>query len=488
MSKRSKKSKKNQKAKKNALAKKSFQSTNKVQSVIESQSKESAQSKKPVQSHESSQSKSIFQSKSKSQRRANSQGKTKSDPWEKDFLKEVEQAERAAEVAEFDEADLLVALPEEHAPEVVAEVEGGGTIVELGNKNLTDEEMGREDVVEEASDLKKAEEVVEPELEEQPEDDYNAAADLASDDDLKLLAETGVVQRKPSLLHRINVRLPWLKVILLVASIAILAVVVGRLVESLIVGKGASGGDTPVAVLGDQDSKSEELQPSEEIGETVESEPAEKAIPEAIIPEGGTKLVALTFDDGPSGATTWRLLDILAEKQVRVTFFVLGNMVLNAPDLLRAELAAGHEVGSHTVTHANLAKSAPASIQWEVQRMNEIFQEVTGAGGPILLRPPYGAVNDTVRAQVGQPMILWTVDTEDWRYRNPAEVRRRALAGVFDGAIILMHDIHATTIDAVAGIIDDLKAAGYTIVTVSQLAAARGATLQNGWTYGSFRP
>ena len=70
-------------------------------------------------------------------------------------------------------------------------------------------------------------------------------------------------------------------------------------------------------------------------------------------------------------------------------------------------------------------------------------------------------------------MILWTVDTEDWRYRNPAEVRRRALAGVFDGAIILMHDIHATTIDAVAGIIDDLKAAGYTFVTVSQLAAAR---------------
>ena len=280
MSKRSKKSKKNQKAKKNALAKKSFQSTNKVQSVIESQSKESAQSKKSVQSHESSQSKSNFQSKSKSQRRANSQGKTKSDPWEKDFLKEVEQAERAAEVAEFDEADVLAALPEEHAPEVVAEVEGGGTIVELGNKNLADEEMGREDAVEEASDLEKAEEVLEPELEEQPEDDYNAAADLASDDDLKLLAETGVGQRKPSLLHRINVRLPWLKVILLVALIAILAVVVGRLVESLIVGKGASGGDTPVAVLGDQDSKSEELQPSEEIGGTVESEPAEKAIPE----------------------------------------------------------------------------------------------------------------------------------------------------------------------------------------------------------------
>ncbi len=424
--------------------------------------------------------------------KAKSPVKPKTDPWEKDFLKEVEQAEQAAEVVEFDEEDLAEAASEPHKPEVVSETEQGGVIVELGNKNFVPEEKSQD--VEQSGDALDGvpddtpDEEGEPESTEPESVEYDAAADLASDADLKLLAETGVAQKRSSLLHKINIKLPWLKVILLVALIAAMAVIVGRFVESQIVGTGASSGDTPEAVLGDQDTKSEELQPSEEVGATVEAEPAEKAIPEATIPEGGTKLVALTFDDGPSGATTWRLLDILAEKQVRVTFFVLGNMVLKSPDLLRAELAAGHEVGSHTVTHANLVQTAASSIQWEVQRMNEIFQEVTGGTGPILLRPPYGAVNDAVRAQVGQPMILWTVDTEDWRYRNAPEVRRRALAGVFDGAIILMHDIHATTVDAVAGIIDDLRAAGYTIVTVSQLAQARGVKLQKGWTYGSFRP
>jgi len=439
-----------------------------------------SQGKNSVQSKAKTQSKPEVQSKIKSQSEVKDQSKTRNDPWEKDFIKEVEQAEKAAEVAEFDEEDLVVAIEPEHAPKVVSEVEGGGAIVEMGSRDIVS-------APEEVPTNTETEDVTTEETLRNVDNGYNPAADLASDDDLKLLVETGVT-RKPSLLHKINVKLPWLKVILLIILIVIMAMLVGKFVESQIVGKGASGNDTPDAVLDGQEIADQEMEPTEEIEQTAENEPATSAIPEATIPEGGTKLVALTFDDGPSGATTWRLLDILAEKQVRVTFFVLGNMVLKSPDLLRAELAAGHEVGSHTVTHANLSKSTVDGIRWERQRMNEIFQEVAGSPGPTIMRPPYGAVNDTVRAQVGQPMILWTVDTEDWRYRDPVEVRRRAMAGVFDGSIILMHDIHATTIDAVAGIIDDLRAAGYTIVTVSQLAAARGVVMENGWTYGSFRP
>ncbi len=88
---------------------------------------------------------------------------------------------------------------------------------------------------------------------------------------------------------------------------------------------------------------------------------------------------------------------------------------------------------------------------------------------------------------MNQPLIIWTVDTEDWRYRDATSVRSRAMAGVFDGAIILMHDIHSTTVDAVGAIIDDLRAAGYELVTVSEMAKIRGVSLQNGYSYGSFR-
>ena len=84
-------------------------------------------------------------------------------------------------------------------------------------------------------------------------------------------------------------------------------------------------------------------------------------------------------------------------------------------------------------------------------------------------------------------MIIWTVDPQDWKYRDAATVRANVVSSTFDGAIVLMHDIHSTTVDAVANIIDDLRAAGYEFLTVSEMAAARGVVLQNGYSYGSFR-
>lgn len=197
--------------------------------------------------------------------------------------------------------------------------------------------------------------------------------------------------------------------------------------------------------------------------------------------------MALTFDDGPSAANTPRLLDILASKQVKVTFFVLGNMAQRAPGIIQREAAEGHEVESHTMSHQNLAKLSGAAIQGEVSGADGVLQGITGQAAT-LVRPPYGAINATVRANIGKPMIIWTVDPEDWKYRNAATVRANVVSKTFDGAIVLMHDIHSTTVDAVAGIIDDLRAAGYEFLTVSELAQARGVTLENGASYGSFRP
>lgn len=200
----------------------------------------------------------------------------------------------------------------------------------------------------------------------------------------------------------------------------------------------------------------------------------------------GKKLVALTFDDGPSASTTPRLLDILKQKRVKATFFVVGTMVRQSPNILQREANEGHEVASHTMTHRNLSTATVSDIEWEMAEMNTLFRELIGKE-PELIRPPYGAINATVRQTLTRPMILWTVDPNDWRDKNAEIVRSRVVSDAFDGAIILMHDVHSTTVDAVPRIIDDLRAAGYEFLTVSELARVRGESLEKGWAYGAFR-
>lgn len=201
----------------------------------------------------------------------------------------------------------------------------------------------------------------------------------------------------------------------------------------------------------------------------------------------GKKLVALTFDDGPSALTTPRLLDILAEKHVRVTFFVVGNLAERNAEILKREQAEGHEVGSHSTGHQNLAKMNASDLTANMAEMDRIFQSTLGRKVEIM-RPPYGSVSQLVRDAMSVPMILWSVDPEDWKYRDAGRVRSSVVGATFDGAIVLMHDIHATTVDAVAAIIDDLRAQGYEFLTVSELAKVRGVKMAAGVTYGSFRP
>jgi len=199
----------------------------------------------------------------------------------------------------------------------------------------------------------------------------------------------------------------------------------------------------------------------------------------------GSKLVALTFDDGPSAATTPRLLDILAANGVKATFFVLGTMAQRSPDILRREVAEGHEVGSHTPYHNQLTNLSFAQVRAEAVEMDRIFTDILGTVPPFT-RPPYGSYNATVGQALGQPMILWSVDPRDWADRNAAVVCTRVVNATVDGSIVLVHDIHATTVDAVPCIINELKARGFEFLTVSELAAARGVPLVNGQAYFSF--
>jgi peptidoglycan/xylan/chitin deacetylase (PgdA/CDA1 family) len=193
------------------------------------------------------------------------------------------------------------------------------------------------------------------------------------------------------------------------------------------------------------------------------------------------RCVALTFDDGP-GPDTMRLLGILAEKNVRATFFLIGQSAAAFPDQVRAELAQGEEVGDHSWSHPQLTHLDDAAV---AEQFNRTADEVAAFDGrrPTLFRPPYGAVDtrvDSVLGAAGAPLILWSVDTLDWLHRNPDSVYERATKNVAPGSIVLMHDIHPTTVDAVARIIDELRSRGYTFVTVSQLY---GGTLEPGKTY-----
>lgn len=258
--------------------------------------------------------------------------------------------------------------------------------------------------------------------------------------------------------------------------------------------KQESGSESPENGSDDEKSEGEEVQepaPAEPVKpETPKVETPAPVVSVPAVPArgdvAGKKLVALTFDDGPSRATTVRLLDILKAKNVKATFFVVGNMVRNAPEVVQREVAEGHEVGSHTVSHAYLTKLGAAGVQNDTATMRGLL---SSAGVTMrIMRPPYGAFDATVKANVGVPMIYWSVDTLDWKTRNAAAVRSAVASAVFDGAVILMHDIHATTVDAVSGVIDDLRAAGYEFLTVSEMAATRGVTMAAGGVYGSFKP
>ncbi|WP_116245070.1 polysaccharide deacetylase family protein [Nocardiopsis sp. FIRDI 009] len=198
-----------------------------------------------------------------------------------------------------------------------------------------------------------------------------------------------------------------------------------------------------------------------------------------------TRCVALTYDDGPGGRTP-ELLDTLAEYDARATFFVTGVPVLEHPRTVRRAYAEGHEIANHTLGHPDLTGLSRDGVRDELETVQaQVFRE-TGYTMD-LMRPPYGATDDGVAAvteDMGLAQIIWSVDTLDWKDRDASLVASRALGGASDGAIILMHDIHGTTIDASHEIIRELDARGYTMVTVSQLLG----TTTPGATYHDGRP
>ncbi|MDX3854579.1 polysaccharide deacetylase family protein [Streptomyces sp. AK02-01A] len=185
------------------------------------------------------------------------------------------------------------------------------------------------------------------------------------------------------------------------------------------------------------------------------------------------RCIALTFDAGPSRDTP-RLLDILKEKKVRATFFLLGkNHVVHHPDLVRRMAREGHEVGNHTWTHKRLTDLDADGIREELSRTQDAIAELTGHR-PTLMRPPQGRtdreVSDVCR-ELGLAQVLWSATAKDYSTTDSLLIEHRVLDAAGPDGIILLHDIYQGTVPAVPAIIDELKKRGYTFVTVPELLA-----------------
>ncbi|NNE92188.1 MAG: polysaccharide deacetylase family protein [Verrucomicrobiales bacterium] len=186
------------------------------------------------------------------------------------------------------------------------------------------------------------------------------------------------------------------------------------------------------------------------------------------------KVIAITFDDGPHKDNTPRLLDILKERNIKATFYVVGDMVKYNPHILRRTVEEGHEIGNHTVTHGTLSRMSNFGVRKELANAHKAIVEVTGIA-PRTMRPPGGAIKSEQKKwmlkEFGYPTILWSVDPQDWKRPGASVVTRRLVEGASPGGILLVHDLHKPTVDAMPSTLDQLLAKGYEFVTVSELLA-----------------
>lgn len=186
------------------------------------------------------------------------------------------------------------------------------------------------------------------------------------------------------------------------------------------------------------------------------------------------KMVAITLDDGPHATNTQKILEILDKYDARATFFMLGQNVINNKEVVKDVHNRGNEIGIHTWSHPQLTNLSQDSIKKQVEQTSDAIYNIIGFR-PTLVRPPYGAFNTTVRnALKDYSLILWNIDSLDWKSRDENQIVPLVMNNVEDGDIILLHDIHSTTVPAVEKIVSELDKQGYQMVTVSELIEAKG--------------
>lgn len=197
------------------------------------------------------------------------------------------------------------------------------------------------------------------------------------------------------------------------------------------------------------------------------------------------KMIALTFDDGPNYNTS-KVIDVLNKYDIKATFFVLGSRAINNKDILKKMADSGMEIGNHTYNHLLLTKYDENKIRSEIDDTSEVIYSATKKR-PKLLRPSYGSVNNKIKKVANMPIIIWDIDTLDWKYHNSKRITSRVVNKVRDGDIILMHDIYSASLNALSNIIPILQDNGYEFVTIDELFYYKGISLENGKVYGYAR-
>lgn len=199
--------------------------------------------------------------------------------------------------------------------------------------------------------------------------------------------------------------------------------------------------------------------------------------------------VALTFDDGPSGALTEQLLDGLAQRNARATFFLCGYRMERYPDVMSRYLEEGHEIGVHSTVHADLTTLSKEAVHQDMEQTAQRIYELTGVR-PVVMRPPGGAYNEMVQQEAkdeGMSVILWSLDPKDWASHSASAVLQTMTRHATAGDIILMHDMSGSSVSAALGLVDNLQQRGYCFVTVSELAKLSGVEPRPGVVYKHFR-
>ena len=184
--------------------------------------------------------------------------------------------------------------------------------------------------------------------------------------------------------------------------------------------------------------------------------------------QGETKRVALTYDDGPNPEYSEKLLDGLKDREVKATFFLLGNQVELYPDIVKRMHGEGHLIGNHSYDHVNLGALCESEACTQIKKTNDAIYKVTGEY-PEYLRPPFGSVKNKLDEDMNMIVTLWDIDTRDWEVQNVASIESKVLGKAKDGEIILMHDAYATSVTAALDLIDKMKQDGYEFVTVDEL-------------------
>ena len=195
-------------------------------------------------------------------------------------------------------------------------------------------------------------------------------------------------------------------------------------------------------------------------------------------------MIALTFDDGP-GEYTEELINCLVENNAKATFFMLGQNVEAYPEIAKELSDAGMELGNHSYSHPDLVTIGAEAAAQQVSNTDAALKAATGFEATVM-RPPGGSFNDSVKAAINHPLIIWSIDTRDWATKSEDQTYQVVMDNAQDGSVVLMHDIHEWSVKAAIRMIPDLIAKGFKLVTVSELAEAKGKTLQSGNAYYYF--